>query len=187
MAAIRSPYRRSEWYIGMRFDPVRDNIVSTRDEDRHNELRAKMAAGVSSLIQFIPTMSYYLSQYSGKENKKLEETIDRNIEALINLIRQKYLSTDSENKPLDFGRKAQYLTLDVISDVAYREPFGFIETDSDLYDYNKIVESVFVAAVMVTVFPWINWVLGLRIMKAALPSDKDVLGIGKITGYFLPL
>jgi hypothetical protein len=49
MLAVRSPYRRSEWYIGIRFDPVRDNIASTRDEDRHTELRAMMAAGVSQI------------------------------------------------------------------------------------------------------------------------------------------
>lgn len=49
MLAVRSPYTRSEWYIGLRFDPVRDNIVSMRDEDRHRELRAMMAPGVSRL------------------------------------------------------------------------------------------------------------------------------------------
>lgn len=127
----------------------------------------------------------YLLQYSGKENENLEETVDRNIQALINLIRTKYLSTDSENKPLDFGRKAQFLTLDVLSDVAYREPFGFLAKDSDLYGYVKVVESVFVAASMVTIFPILNWILSLPIMKAALPSDSDPLGIGKINGYLL--
>jgi hypothetical protein len=83
---------------------------------------------------------------------------------------------------MDFGRKAQYFTLDTISDVSYREPFGYMATDSDLYEYISIVESVFVAALMVTIFPSLNWLLGLRILKAALPSDKDPLGIGKITG-----
>jgi hypothetical protein len=52
MSAARSPYRRSEYYIGLRFDPARDNIVSTRDENKHNELRSKMAAGVSSVEIF---------------------------------------------------------------------------------------------------------------------------------------
>lgn len=47
MSAVRSTYRRSEWYIGIRFNPVRDNIVSVRDEDQHNKLRSMMAAGVS--------------------------------------------------------------------------------------------------------------------------------------------
>ncbi len=53
MSAARSPYRRSEYYIGLRFDPSRDNIVSTRDENKHNELRSKMAAGVSSFYWFV--------------------------------------------------------------------------------------------------------------------------------------
>jgi hypothetical protein len=121
-------------------------------------------------------------QYSGKENEDLESTIDRNILVLVDLIRKKYLSTDLENKPLDFGRKSQYFTLDVISDVAYRQPFGYLETDSDMFEYISSVEKIFVAACMVTIFPWINRVLGWRIMKAALPSGKDPLGPGKIIG-----
>lgn len=47
MMAVRSPYTRSEWYVGVRFDPVTDNVASMRDEKKHNELRAMMAAGVS--------------------------------------------------------------------------------------------------------------------------------------------
>ena len=50
MSAVRSPYCRSDWYIGARFDPVRDNIVSIRDEDQHNKLRSMMAAGVSWVL-----------------------------------------------------------------------------------------------------------------------------------------
>lgn len=118
--------------------------------------------------------------YSGKENEGVEETVDRNITALINLIRSKYLSTDSENKPMDFGRKAQYFTLDIISDLSYREPFGFLATDSNLYDYIDTTEKVFTAALMVTIFPWLNWLLRPPLLKAALPSEKDPLGLGKI-------
>jgi hypothetical protein len=87
---------------------------------------------------------------------------------------------------MDFGRKVQYFTLDVISDVAYREPFGYMATDSDLYDYVSIVESVFASALMVTIFPWLNWVLRLSILKAAMPSEKDPLGLGKMLGSFSP-
>jgi hypothetical protein len=109
--------------------------------------------------------------------------MDRNIQGLIDLIRTKYLSSDSENKPFDFGRKAQYFLLDVISDMSYGEPFGYMTTDSDLYDYTKSVEGVFVFAALITVFPVVNQILGLRIMKAIIPSDKDPLGFGKILGY----
>lgn len=83
---------------------------------------------------------------------------------------------------MDFGRKSQYFTLDVISDVSYRQPFGYMATDSDMYNYISVVESVFVAALMVTVYPWLNKILGLSILKSALPSDQDPMGLGKILG-----
>lgn len=47
MYNVRSEYRRSNWYNGMRFDPSKDNLLSLRNEDDHKDLRAKMAAGVS--------------------------------------------------------------------------------------------------------------------------------------------
>lgn len=48
MWAVRSKYKKSDWYDAVRFDPSRDNIISLRDDEQHNTLRAKMAAGVSS-------------------------------------------------------------------------------------------------------------------------------------------
>lgn len=47
IGAPRSPFRRGHWYSGMKFDPRIDNLLSERDEKRHNELRAKMMPGVS--------------------------------------------------------------------------------------------------------------------------------------------
>jgi hypothetical protein len=46
ISAVRSPYIRSNWYNGIRFDPDYDSIISERDDKIHNALRAKMAAGV---------------------------------------------------------------------------------------------------------------------------------------------
>jgi hypothetical protein len=46
MLAVRTPYKRSDWYDAMRLDPSRDNVLSEKDDVKHNELRAKLAAGV---------------------------------------------------------------------------------------------------------------------------------------------
>ena len=46
MLNVRSPYRRSDWYDSMRFDPTADNILSQRDDQKHAILRTKMAFGV---------------------------------------------------------------------------------------------------------------------------------------------
>lgn len=69
--------------------------------------------------------------------------------------------------------------------MAYREPFGYLAADRDVYDYIKEAEKVLPAALIVTIFPWLNWVLQLSIMKAVMPSDKDPLGLGKIIGFAL--
>jgi hypothetical protein len=47
MYAVRSPYSRSDWYMAWRFNPGYDNVLSQRDNDKHAELRAKLAIGVS--------------------------------------------------------------------------------------------------------------------------------------------
>jgi hypothetical protein len=101
---------------------------------------------------------------------------------LVDLIERKYLSTDSDYRPLDFGRKAQYFTLDVISNVAFGEPFGFLATDSDVHRYIQTTEENLPAIILVTILPWINWALRLPIVKSVLPSDKDTIGLGKIIG-----
>ena len=101
--------------------------------------------------------------------------------ALVKLI-DKYVPSGSEHKPLDFGRKAQYFTLDVITSLAYGKAFGYLSSDSDVYDYIQTVEETLPAAMMVTVLPWINWVLQTRLVKRVLPSERDPIGFGKLMG-----
>lgn len=45
---VRTEYRRSDWYDGMRFDPTNNNVLSWKDENEHFRLRSMLAAGVSS-------------------------------------------------------------------------------------------------------------------------------------------
>lgn len=47
MSGARSTYSRAAWYDGMRLDPRVNNVISERNDKRHNALRAKMASGVS--------------------------------------------------------------------------------------------------------------------------------------------
>lgn len=61
MYNVRSDYRRSTWYDGMRFDPSRDNLLSLRNEDAHRDLRAKMAAGVSPICIHKDSVAHYNS------------------------------------------------------------------------------------------------------------------------------
>jgi hypothetical protein len=50
MSAPRSPYVRSDWYLGFRLAPGIDNVFSMRDEKAHTKRRAQMNLGVRPRI-----------------------------------------------------------------------------------------------------------------------------------------
>lgn len=84
------------------------------------------------------------------------------------------------NRTVDLGKKAQYFTLDVISDIAFDEPFGFLETDSDVYKYIETTETTLPVVMVTTAVPFLVKVLSSPLLKPFLPSDKDILGFGKV-------
>jgi hypothetical protein len=50
ISAARSPYVRSDWYRGMRFEPGVDHVFSMMDETAHTKRRAQMTNGVFPLV-----------------------------------------------------------------------------------------------------------------------------------------
>lgn len=123
-----------------------------------------------------------LAQYSGKENEHLEQTINNNIARLVNLISTKYVSTSTHYKPLDFGRKAQYFTLDVISELSFGSPFGYIDSDSDVNEYIKTTEETLPVIIMVTILPLLNSLLQSSLLRSIVPSPEDHIGVGRVIG-----
>ncbi|KAK2020401.1 cytochrome P450 [Colletotrichum zoysiae] len=155
---VRSNYKRSGWYGAMRLDPGRDNVLSERNNERHAKLRSQMTAG-----------------YSGKEVDNLERKVDENVLRFINLI-DKLISQD---EPFDFGTKVQYFTLDVITDLAFGKPFGYVESDSDVNEYIQTMEQNMPNVVVTAVLPWLLAVLSSSLFRCLLPSDKNAIGLGK--------
>ncbi|RTE80588.1 hypothetical protein BHE90_004925 [Fusarium euwallaceae] len=165
MMASRSPYSRGPWYNALRFEPGKDNLFSMRDDDAHAKLRNKMAAG-----------------YSGKENESLERTVDAHIARLIDLIETKYLSTSREYRPADFAQKIQYFTLDVISDLAFGQPFGYVDQDDDVFDFIKITRSFFPVTLVIANIPSLVSLLHSRLFRGLLPKESDKFGFGAFIG-----
>ncbi|TGO84587.1 hypothetical protein BPOR_0488g00060 [Botrytis porri] len=135
MCTAKLGYRRSKFYSSFAFNPDRDSMISTTDEKVHADLKMKTAAG-----------------YSGKGFENLEQLINRQLDAFIDLIEQKYLSTPTDFRPFDFAKKSQYFTLDAITDVAFGKLFGCIAQDDDMYDYIKTVDQLLPAAKIAGVF-----------------------------------
>ncbi|KAM7182700.1 Cytochrome P450 [Rhypophila sp. PSN 637] len=164
MSAVRSSYSRGEWYNrATRYQPGKDHVFSELDEEKHKRRRQQMASG-----------------YSGKENLSLESSIDLHVLELIDLIRTKYLSTDTQARPFDFARKIQFFTLDVISQIGFGEPFGDLRADQDVNEYVKAGE-IGLTVTTVGLALGITWFLQLPLVARALgPSEKDVVGFGRM-------
>ena len=165
--APRSPYRRSPWFGAFSFQPGVNNVFSEQREEQHDELRKKLAAG-----------------YAGKENPGMENEIDERIRDLISLIERKYVSTDEEpGRQMDFGQIAQFFTLDVISGLAFGQPFGDLIVDEDKFDYIKTNEEAFPVMVSMSELREVRSFLEKSsLMKLLAPSAKDKIGFGKVIG-----
>ena len=166
MSAIRSPYTKSEWYSGTQFDRGMNHIFSERDEVRHRDLRNRMAPG-----------------YAGSENPYLEESVDDRLQDFTNLVRAKYTSSEKKTKRIDFGELAQYLTLDIITDMAFGEPAGFLAEDGDLFQYLETMSGALPKFEWVSALPWLNSMLRTPILsRLVMPSPKDKSGVGHLMG-----
>jgi cytochrome P450 len=164
MSGARSLYTRTKWFnSATRMEPGKDHVFSLLDEDKHTKRRAQMAAG-----------------YSGKENLSLESDIDIRIRELIDLIQAKYLSTEAQSKPMDLGRKIQYLTLDVISTIGFGQAFGDVKADADLNDYIKSSEEGLTTVALSLGLGLTRYLQWPPIARFLGPNEKDKSGFGKL-------
>ncbi|KAL5419911.1 hypothetical protein PMIN04_006735 [Paraphaeosphaeria minitans] len=164
MSAVRSPYSRAAWYNrSSRIEPGRDHIFSQVDEEKHTKRRQQMAAG-----------------YSGKENTELEPTIDKYIDQYISLIRQKYLSTVAQHRVMDFARKTQYLTLDVISDIGFGQAFGDLANDTDVDSYLESTDRVMSSLTFVCASGLLRFLQWPPLARFMGPKEGSENGFGKV-------
>ena len=148
----------------MRLNPGKDNIFSTRDETRHEELRRKMAAG-----------------YSGKENEFLEHDIDTSLMELINLIERKYISTRGNIVPMDLARKIQFMTSDIMSKISFDYKFRDLETDSDQWGYITEIEDLFPNITWTATVPgFLKVMTNLGLLQKLAAAGDGSMGMAKI-------
>ena len=163
--AVRSAWQRSYWYRGLRFDPHKDNAFSTLDDQAHEKLRSKLMPG-----------------YGGKDVDNLHDQIDKQVAGLVSLLERKYLSTDTDFRPVDLARKVQYFTLDVISALAFGKELGYLAADEDLHGYIKTTESTLPIMLAMALVPWLLYTIQSPRLKRFIPNVRSIVGIGTVVG-----
>ncbi|SMR49013.1 unnamed protein product [Zymoseptoria tritici ST99CH_1E4] len=168
MNAVRSPFTRGPWYAALKLHPDRDNITSYTDERKHADIRSRMAPG-----------------YAGRENPHLEQDVDDALIKMHSLIAEKYLNRPENDqfRILDLARICTFFTLDVISKIAFGEPFGYLENDEDPYGYLANLAQLLPALIVFGVYSEFANLMKIPLLKASLPKSTDKRGLGRVMGF----
>ncbi|KAJ6781568.1 hypothetical protein PWT90_01563 [Aphanocladium album] len=168
ISAVRGHFTKGGFYKAGRIVPGVDNVVSAVDEDKHKMMRAQMN-------------SMYTMR--GNEEYGFEAPMDRQIRGFISMLETKYSSTDAVIRPVDMAEKTQFLALDIIGDISVGRPFGYLEKDQDLYNYNEINISSLPVMTFVSVLPGITDILHKWPFRLALPKEGDQVGFGRLMRF----
>ncbi|KAK8064537.1 pisatin demethylase (cytochrome P450) [Apiospora phragmitis] len=168
MSAVRSSYTKGDFYETGRICHGEDNVVSQRNEAEHKALRAKMT-----------------SAFGGRENEGFGfgAGIDRQVSLFMTLINDRYCSTAADYRPLQFFEKVSFFTLDVIGDISFGEPFGYLSQDQDLYRYHEIHDSSLPAMNIMSTMPWLAKYAQAWPFSKFMPNEHDQIGFGRLMGY----
>ena len=164
---LRSTYVRSDWYNATAFSHDLNHAFCERDDDLHADRRTKLIPG-----------------YSGREIEGMEAAMDNRIEDFCALIERKYLSNDTDFRPVDLARICSYFTLEVIYTLAFGNTMGFLEKDEDVYGYLSNQKQ------MLPIFEWLSTLPSLEkflrtpwISRNIMPKKTDKTGIGLLFGF----
>jgi hypothetical protein len=112
----------------------------------------------------------------------MEGSIDAQIAKFVDLVETKYMSTAQTYHPMDLGEKTSFFTLDVISDLAFGQAFGYLERDEDVYGYLEMSKTALPIMMAISDVPLIADILQSRMFRALLPSEADKAGFGAFIG-----
>lgn len=162
---VRSSYGRGDWYGSIQFDPYGHSVLSEPDTARHDNRKAKLAAG-----------------YAGKGVVNLEAKVDSQIAVLVNLLKTKYLGKDKA-QVVDFGRLIRFFQVDLVTLVGSGEPWGDLPTETDQFDFISIADSFVPFLHSFMMIPALrDFFASQFFLKLAGPKHTDQKGMGRFLG-----
>ncbi|KAH8666434.1 flavonoid 3',5'-hydroxylase [Xylariales sp. PMI_506] len=121
------------------------------------------------------------SPYSFSNIKKMEPLIDSNIEKWIAKLDTQYAKSGQE---FDFSPWAVYMAYDIISEVGFGAPFGFIEQGKDVEGLIQGFHDGLVPfGLMARLYPFTNWVKSTFMGKYLVATPEQQSGIGTLMRF----
>ncbi|RPA86872.1 cytochrome P450 [Ascobolus immersus RN42] len=119
--------------------------------------------------------------YSMTNVRRMEHHVDGHVIRLIKTFDDLYAKT---GKVFDYAPWAQYFAYDVVSDVAFGKPLGFVETNSDVFGLLKMFQQGIPITAVFTKLPTLAWFFRVTGLKGLLkPKPNQNFGIGGLMHF----
>ena len=170
ISGVRSSYGKDGFYRGNVKHPDHDNMFSTMNMPEHDKLKAQLAG-----------------PYGGRETLAMEPIVDDLIRTLTRYFRDKCANTPDRTAVLDLATIVNYLTMDVITRVAFGNELGFLRSDSDVHSLLAANRRILRTYMLPMTIPWLRDLLTSRLfIKLLGPKPTDKTGIGIAMQYVVP-
>ncbi|KAJ0386979.1 hypothetical protein COL922a_003130 [Colletotrichum nupharicola] len=119
--------------------------------------------------------------YAFSNIKKMEPLLDHHIDRWIEKLDNNFASP---GKRLDFAPWAVYLVYDIVSDVGFGQPFGFIEQEKDVEGLIQGFHDGLVPfGIMARCWPFTNWMKSTFLGKYLVATPEQDSGIGTLMRF----
>jgi len=119
--------------------------------------------------------------YSFTNVKKMEPLIDAQIQHWIHRLDEKFATT---RESFDFSPWAVYVAYDIISEVGFGAPFGFVAQGKDVEGLIKGFHDGLVPfGIMARLYPMTNWIKSTFLGKYMVASPEQESGIGTLMRF----
>ncbi|RPB05795.1 cytochrome P450 [Choiromyces venosus 120613-1] len=158
----RGEFEKSDWVLifSENGKGVDYNTFSALYNEQHTKMR-KWVAGTYSMSRIL--------DYESRFNENISRWIGR--------------LAGFNGEPIEFFSWLHYLTLDIISDIVYGNPLGFVEKGFDIHNYRKDLHAAFGVITVAGYLPSLVALTKTRLLRPLLaPSPKDKSGYGRLIG-----
>jgi len=162
----KANYTKGLWFEFSRWDLDHYSCIAMRDNESRKIRKTKL----------IPA-------WSGQYMSVMESRVDSQVRAFIDLVERKYISTPGVVRPMDFGHRAQFYTLDVATSVTFGKPLGFLQKDGDVEKYLETTEAMTPGFGILGTLPWLVYAIHAWPLKLFMPGEGDAIGFGRLMKF----
>lgn len=108
-----------------------------------------------------------------------EQAIDRQLARLLRVIDEQFVAKPGEYKPMDLSTMTQFLAIDIVGDMTFGKPFGFLDEGKDIYHWIEWNEGFFPVASTCATLPFLASLFQTWPFSEALPKRTDAKGLGR--------